>query len=127
MLGKASVERIDERLRIIPHELWQKVKARQALQARELGVRFLWAHARTASPANWAMLVHSQGRPLPEALPRIYNEIAGARKHIMVAGSGSGGTLLEYSTAADGLIEVWSLRSEEQVAPAIEAGPNAAR
>lgn len=39
LLEKASVERIDERLRIIPDELWQQAKVRQELQARDLGVR----------------------------------------------------------------------------------------
>ena len=39
VLEQARVERTDERLRIVSDELWQRAKARQQLQARELGVR----------------------------------------------------------------------------------------
>jgi len=38
-LEAGSVERTDERLRIVPDELWQRVKARQQQQAHDLGVR----------------------------------------------------------------------------------------
>lgn len=39
LLEKASVERTDERLRIVPDELWHRVEARQKLRFRDLGVR----------------------------------------------------------------------------------------
>ena len=39
LLEKAQVERTDERLRIVPDELWYRVKARQELRSRDLGVR----------------------------------------------------------------------------------------
>jgi hypothetical protein len=38
-LEKAAVERLDERLRIIPAELWQRLKARQVQRTADVGVR----------------------------------------------------------------------------------------
>jgi hypothetical protein len=38
-LASPRVERTDERLRIVPQELWDRVKARQAQQSQDLGVR----------------------------------------------------------------------------------------
>jgi DNA invertase Pin-like site-specific DNA recombinase len=37
MNGKALHEAMDERLRIVPQELWERVKARQALQSKTIG------------------------------------------------------------------------------------------
>ncbi len=36
---QSAIERIDERLRIVPQDVWDRAKARQQLQARELGTR----------------------------------------------------------------------------------------
>ena len=39
MLAKPLHEQIDERLRIVPQDLWERVKARQAQQRKSVGVR----------------------------------------------------------------------------------------
>jgi site-specific DNA recombinase len=55
LLEKASVERTDERLRIVPDELWQRVKARQELQSRSLRVRVRAALRKRRSPSKYLL------------------------------------------------------------------------
>ena len=55
LLESAAVERIEERLRIVPDDLWQRVKARQELQARDLGVRVKGGLRRVQQPMKYLL------------------------------------------------------------------------
>ena len=55
LLEKASVERTDERLRIVPDGLWQRAKARQELQSHDLGVRVKGGLRRVRQPSKYLL------------------------------------------------------------------------
>jgi site-specific DNA recombinase len=52
VLESARVERTDERLRIVSDDLWQRVKARQAAQRRDVGLRVVKGLRRHVRPAK---------------------------------------------------------------------------
>jgi site-specific DNA recombinase len=54
-LEAAAVERTDERLRIIPEDLWQRAKARQQQQSRQLGVRVKGGLRRVRHPFKYLL------------------------------------------------------------------------
>jgi hypothetical protein len=113
---KGPEESLDRRVERILERLAQGGEVAQGV-VRELfpdgvwlypdpnGGRFLWAQGQTAWPANWASLVDTEGRPLADAFPRVYNEIANEiQSDVSVAGSGSGGLITEPATTVR-----WSL------------------
>jgi site-specific DNA recombinase len=55
LLAKASSERTDERLRIVPDELWQRVKARQANRTKQVGVRVKSGLRRHVRPVKYLL------------------------------------------------------------------------
>lgn len=55
LLEQGSIERTDERLRIVPQDLWDRVRARQQLQARELGARVRGGLRRRHSPHKYLL------------------------------------------------------------------------
>ena len=54
-LETAAVERTDDRLRIVPEDLWQRAKARQQQQSREVGVRVKGGLRRVRKPFKYLL------------------------------------------------------------------------